>query len=115
MIKIYNTLTKQKEEFKPINPPYVNMYVCGPTVYDYFHIGNDRSFINEDFIRRYNEYRGYQVKYSMNLTDVDDKIIKKSNEEKIKPEQVAENYINAFFEDIDKLKIKRADVYPKAP
>jgi len=114
MIKIYNTLTKQKEEFKPINPPYVNMYVCGPTVYDYFHIGNARSFINADFIRRYLEYRGYQVKYAMNLTDVDDKIIKKSNEEKIKPEQVAEKYINAFFEDIDKLKIKRADVYPKA-
>ncbi len=114
MLKIYNTLTKQKEEFKPINPPNVNMYVCGPTVYDYFHIGNARSFINSDFIRRYLEYRGYKVKFVMNLTDVDDKIIKKSNEEKIDANKVAEKYISAFFEDIEKLKIKEADVYPKA-
>ncbi|RPI70519.1 MAG: cysteine--tRNA ligase, partial [Ignavibacteriales bacterium] len=113
-MKIYNTLTKQKEEFKPINPPNVNMYVCGPTVYDYFHIGNARTFISSDFIRRYLEYKGYKVKYAMNLTDVDDKIINKSNEEKIKPEKVAEKYIDAFFDDIDKLKIKRADIYPKA-
>jgi cysteinyl-tRNA synthetase len=114
MLKIYNTLTKQKEEFKPINPPNVNMYMCGPTVYDYFHIGNARSFVNSDFIRRYLEYKGYKVKFIMNLTDVDDKIIKKSNEEKIKPEKVAEKYIEAFYEDIEKLKIKKADVYPKA-
>jgi cysteinyl-tRNA synthetase len=114
MLKIYNTLTNQKEEFKPIDPPNVNMYMCGPTVYDYFHIGNARSFINADFIRRYLEFKNYKVKYVMNLTDVDDKIINKSNEEKIKPEKVAEKYIEAFFEDIDKLKIKKADVYPKA-
>ena len=114
MLKIYNTLTNQKEEFKPIDPPNVNMYMCGPTVYDYFHIGNARSFINADFIRRYLEFKSYNVKYVMNLTDVDDKIINKSNEEKIKPEKVAEKYIEAFFEDIDKLKIKKADVYPKA-
>ena len=114
MLKIYNTFTKQKEEFKPIHPPNVNMYMCGPTVYDYFHIGNARSFINADFIRRYLEFKNYKVKYVMNLTDVDDKIINKSNEEKIKPEKVAEKYIEAFFEDIDKLKIKKADVYPKA-
>jgi len=114
MLKIYNTLTKQKEEFKPINPPNVNMYVCGPTVYDYFHIGNARTFINSDIIRRYLEYKGYNVKFVMNITDVDDKIIKKSNEEKIEPNQVAEKYIKAFFEDIENLNIKRADVYPKA-
>lgn len=114
MIKIYNTPTKQKEEFKPINPPNVNMYMCGPTVYDYFHIGNARSFINADIIRRYLEYRGYRVKFVMNITDVDDKIIKKSNEENIDSIQVAEKYIQAFFEDLEKLKIKRADVYPKA-
>jgi cysteinyl-tRNA synthetase len=114
VLKIYNTFTKQKEEFKPVNPPNVNMYMCGPTVYDYFHIGNARSFINADFIRRYLEFKNYKVKYVMNLTDVDDKIINKSNEEKIKPEKVAEKYIEAFFEDIDKLKIKKADVYPKA-
>ena len=114
MLKIYNTLTKEKEEFLPINPPNVNMYVCGPTVYDYFHIGNARTFINSDFIRRYLEYKGYNVKFVMNITDVDDKIIKKSNEEKIGPNQVAEKYIKAFFEDIENLNIKRADVYPKA-
>jgi cysteinyl-tRNA synthetase len=114
MLKIYNTLSKQKEEFKPVNPPYVNIYMCGPTVYDYFHIGNARSFIMADVIRKYLGYKGYKVKYVMNLTDVDDKIIKKSNEEKIKPEKVTEKYIDAFFEDIEKLKIKRADIYPKA-
>jgi cysteinyl-tRNA synthetase len=114
MLKIYNTLTKQKEEFKPINPPNVNMYVCGPTVYDYFHIGNARSFVNADIIRRYLEYRGYNVKFVMNLTDVDDRIIKKSIEEKTVSTLVSEKYIKAFFEDIKKLKIKQADVYPKA-
>lgn len=114
MIKIYNTFTNQKEEFKPIDPPNVNMYMCGPTVYDYFHIGNARSFINADIIRRYLEYRGYKVKFVMNITDVDDKIIKKSNEEKIPSSQVAEKYTIAFLEDLEKLKIKKADVYPKA-
>src|SRR3990172_759876 len=114
MLKIYNTLTKKKEEFKPINPPNVNMYVCGPTVYDYFHIGNARTFINSDFIRRYLEYKGYKVKFVMNITDIDDKIIRKSNEEKTSTEQVTEKYIKAFFEDIENLNIKRADVYPKA-
>ncbi|HUX92836.1 MAG TPA: cysteine--tRNA ligase [Ignavibacteriaceae bacterium] len=114
MLSIYNTLTKQKEEFRPINPPFVNMYVCGPTVYDYFHIGNARSFIMADVIRRYLELKGYKVKYVMNLTDVDDKIIKKSIQENKEAKVVSENYINAFFEDIKKLKIKQADIYPKA-
>ena len=88
MLKIYNTLTKQKEEFKPINPPEVRMYMCGPTVYDLFHIGNARSFILADIVRRYLKYSGYKVKFAMNLTDVDDKIIKKSNEEKIDTSEV---------------------------
>jgi cysteinyl-tRNA synthetase len=114
MLKLYNTLTKQKEEFKPINPPNVNFYMCGPTVYDFFHIGNARSFLMADIIRKYLEYRGYKVKYVMNLTDVDDKIIKKSNEEKISSDKVAEKYIHYFMEDIEKLGIKKADVYPKA-
>ena len=114
MLSIYNTLTKKKEEFKPINPPNVKMYVCGPTVYDYFHIGNARSFIMADIIRRYLEYKGYEVKYIMNLTDVDDRIIKKSIDEKREAKLVAEDYSKAFFEDIQKLKIKPADVYPKA-
>ncbi|MEO8398265.1 MAG: cysteine--tRNA ligase [Ignavibacteriaceae bacterium] len=111
---IYNTFTKKKEEFKPINPPNVKMYVCGPTVYDYFHIGNARSFIMADVIRRYLEYKNYDVTFVMNLTDVDDKIIKKSNEEKIDSKHVAEKYVQAFFEDIEKLKIKKANHYPKA-
>ncbi len=111
---IYNTLTRKKEEFKPIDPPDVKMYVCGPTVYDYFHIGNARSFVMADIIRKYLIYKGYKVTYAMNLTDVDDKIIKKSNEQKKNADEIAEHYINSFFEDADRLKIKRADIYPKA-
>ena len=111
---IYNTLTKKKEEFKPLNPPNVGMYVCGPTVYDYFHIGNARSFVMGDIIRRYLIYKGYDVKYVMNLTDIDDKIIRKANEEGVSTQEIAERYSKAFFEDIAKLKIKPADVYPKA-
>ena len=111
---IYNTLTRKKEEFKPIDPPNVKMYVCGPTVYDYFHIGNARSFIMADILRKYLVSKGYVVTYAMNLTDVDDKIIKKSNEQKKSPVEIAEYYISAFFEDIEKLKIKKADIYPKA-
>ncbi len=88
--------------------------MCGPTVYDYFHIGNARSFVMADIVRRYLEYKGYKVKFVMNLTDVDDKIIKKANEEKRNTNEVTEDYINAFFEDITKLKIKKATVYPKA-
>jgi len=114
MLLIYNTLTRKKEEFKPLNPPNVNMYVCGPTVYDYFHIGNARSFIMSDIIRKYLEYKGYNVKYVMNLTDVDDKIIKKAISEKIDSKQVAQKFINAFLEDIEKLKIKKATIFPRA-
>ncbi len=111
---IYNTLTKKKEEFKPINPPHVSMYVCGPTIYDYFHIGNARSFVMADIIRRYLEYKDYDVKFVMNLTDVDDKLIKKANEENTTLEKVADKYAKAFFEDIEKLNVKKATFYPKA-
>lgn len=114
MLVIYNTLTKKKEEFKPLNPNEVKMYVCGPTVYDYFHIGNARSFINADFIRRYLEYKNYKVTFVMNLTDIDDKIIKKSIEEKKSAKEIATQYTQAFFEDIKKLKVKPANYYPKA-
>ncbi len=114
MLKLYNTLTKKVEEFIPINPNEVKIYMCGPTVYDYFHIGNARSFVMADIVRRYLEYKGYNVKLVMNLTDVDDKIIKKANEEKRSTNDVTTDYINAFFEDISKLKIKKATVYPKA-
>ena len=114
MLKLYNTLSKQVEEFAPLNPPNVGMYICGPTVYDYFHIGNARTFIMADIIRRYLEYKGYNVKFVMNLTDIDDKIIKKSIEEKIPASKVAGKYSEAFFEDIKRLRIKPATLYPKA-
>lgn len=114
MLNIYNTLTRKKEEFKPLTPGQVKMYVCGPTVYDYFHIGNARSFIVSDIIRRYLEFKGYDVKFIMNLTDIDDKIIKKANAEKIEAKEVAQKFGAAFFEDIEKLKIKKATMNPKA-
>ncbi|MBK9098615.1 MAG: cysteine--tRNA ligase [bacterium] len=113
-MKLYNTLTKQIEEFIPLNPPNVGMYICGPTVYDYFHIGNARTFIMADIIRRYLEYKKYNVTYIMNLTDIDDKIIKKSIEEKVPASEVAKKYSDAFFDDIKRLKIKPATFYPKA-
>jgi len=114
MLVIQNTQSGKKEEFKPINPPNVNMYVCGPTVYDFFHIGNARSFLISDMIRRYLEYKGYNVKFVMNLTDIDDKIINKSKKENRTFTQVAETFTQAFFEDIKKLKVEPATLYPKA-
>lgn len=114
MLKLYNTLTKQVEEFIPLNSPNVGMYICGPTVYDYFHIGNARTFIMADIIRKYLEYKKYNVTYVMNLTDIDDKIIKKSIEEKVPASEVAKKYSDAFFDDIKRLKIKPATFYPKA-
>jgi cysteinyl-tRNA synthetase len=114
MLKFYNTLTKRVEEFNPINPPNIGMYICGPTVYDFFHIGNARTFVMADIIRRYLEFKGYNVKYVMNLTDIDDKIIKKSIEEKISTNEVADKYSGYFFEDLKRLKIKQATFYPKA-
>ncbi|KAF0153605.1 MAG: cysteinyl-tRNA synthetase [Ignavibacteria bacterium] len=111
---IYNTLSRLKEEFRPLNPPFVTMYMCGPTVYDYFHIGNSRSFIMSDIVRNYLVYKGFKVKFVMNLTDIEDKIIKKSIEKNIPAEEVSQFYTDAFFEDINKLKVKKADIYPKA-
>lgn len=111
---IYNTLTKTKEEFIPIEPGKVKMYTCGPTVYDFFHLGNGRSFIVSDLIRRYLIYRGYDVTYAMNLTDIDDKIINKAISEKVETKTISEKYSLAFLEDTAKLKIKKADIYPKA-
>lgn len=112
-MKLYNTLTRTKEEFIPIEEGKVKMYVCGPTVYNFFHIGNARPFIIFDTFRRYLEYRGYDVKYIQNFTDVDDKIIKRGNEEGITPEQVADKYIDEYFKDADGLGIKRATVHPR--
>ena len=113
-MRLYNTLTRQKEEFIPIDPPNVKMYVCGPTVYDLFHIGNARSFIMADMLRRYLIYKGYNVTYAMNITDIDDKIIKKANDEKRDTKDIANEFTNAFLSDIKKLNIKNADIFPKA-
>ncbi len=113
-MRIYNTLTRQVEEFKPIKENEVNMYVCGPTAYNYFHIGNARPFIVFDTFRNYLKYKGYKVKFVQNITDIEDKIIKKAAEEGIAWDSVAKKYTDAYFEDIDKLKIKRPDVSPKA-
>ena len=112
-MRIYNTLTRTKEEFTPIEEGKVKMYVCGPTVYNYIHIGNARPFIMFDALRRYLEYRGYDVTYVQNFTDVDDKIIKRGHEENLAPEKVAEKYINEYFVDADALGIKRASVHPR--
>jgi cysteinyl-tRNA synthetase len=113
-IKFYNTLTKRIEEFIPLEPGKVKIYMCGPTVYDYFHIGNARSFVMIDIIRRYFIYKGFEVKFVMNLTDIDDKIINKALSEGVTAQEIATKYSQAFFEDIKKLKIKPADVYPRA-
>ena len=112
-MKLYNTLSRKKEEFKPIEEGKVKMYVCGPTVYNFIHIGNARPFIIFDTLRRYLEYRGYDVTFVQNFTDVDDKIIKRSHEENITPEEVATKYIKEYFVDADGLGIKRASVHPQ--
>lgn len=112
-MKLYNTLTRQKEEFIPLEEGKVKMYSCGPTVYNFFHIGNARPFIMFDVLRRYLEYLGYDVKFVQNFTDVDDKIIQRANEEGISPFEVAQKYIDEYFIDADGLGIKRADVHPR--
>lgn len=114
MIKVYNTLTKKKEEFKPLVAGKVKMYVCGPTVYNFFHIGNGRTFIVFDTIRRYFEYRGYEVEFVQNFTDIDDKMIKRANEENTTVKEVGDKYIKEYYEDADNLNIERATVNPRA-
>lgn len=113
-MKIYNTLTKKKEEFATINPMEVNMYVCGPTVYNYFHLGNGRTFIVFDTIRRYLEYRGYKVNFVQNFTDIDDKMIKKATEQHITVKQLGDKFIKEYYNDADRLNIMRATVNPRA-
>jgi len=112
-IKIYNTLTKKKEEFKPLEDKRVHIYVCGPTVYDYSHIGHARTYASFDVMRRYFEYRGYKVTYVNNFTDVNDKIVKRAKEIKDTPEHLSEKFSEEFLNDMDALGIKRADHYPK--
>ncbi|MBU5455693.1 cysteine--tRNA ligase [Caproiciproducens sp. MSJ-32] len=113
-MKIYNSLTRKKEEFIPITPGEIKMYVCGPTVYNYFHIGNGRTFIVFDTIRRYFEYRGYKVKFVQNFTDIDDKMIKRANEEGTTVKDVGDKYIQEYYKDADGLNIKRASINPRA-
>ena len=113
-MKIFNTLTREKEEFKPINEGEVKIYACGPTVYNYIHIGNARPICVFDVLRRYLEYRGYKVTFVQNFTDIDDKIIKKANEEGTDYKTVSEKYIEEFWKDAKGLNFRPATVHPKA-
>jgi cysteinyl-tRNA synthetase len=110
----FNTLSKRKEEFKPLKGKTVRMYTCGPTVYDFAHIGNFRAYVFEDVLRRYLEYKKYGVKQVMNLTDVDDKTIKGAKKAGVSLQEYTKKYSDAFFEDIKKLNIEKAEVYPRA-
>ncbi len=112
-MRIYNTLTRKKEEFVPIDEKEIKVYVCGPTVYNYFHIGNARPFVVFDTLRKYLEYRGYNVKYVQNFTDVDDKIIKRAKEEGIQASEVSEKYIEEYFKDAEALNVKHATLHPR--
>lgn len=112
-LRFYNTLTSSVEDFKPMQDMVVRMYVCGPTVYDYSHMGHARSYIVFDVIRRYMKYKGYNVIYVQNFTDVDDKILKKAVELNVTPLEVSRRYIDAYFDDFDRLNVMRADYYPR--
>ncbi len=113
-MKIFNTMTRQKEEFVPLDKNEVKMYSCGPTVYDYFHIGNARPFIIFDTMRRYLEYQGYKVNFVQNFTDIDDKMIKRANAEGITVKELGERFIEEYFKDAKALGIKEATTHPKA-
>jgi len=113
-LKFYNTLRNRIEEFKEIKKGNIGLYTCGPTVYDYAHIGNFRTFISQDLLKRYLLYLGYNVNHVMNITDVDDRTIRKSNDLKIPLDQVTDKYIKAFFQDLEILNILKANVYPRA-
>ena len=113
-MRLYNAMSQQKEEFIPIEPGKVRMYCCGPTVYNFIHVGNARPTIMFDVIRRYFEYKGFEVNFVQNFTDVDDKIIKRANEEGITSDEVAEKYIGEYFTDAKALGVRPATVHPKA-
>ncbi len=113
-MKLYNSMTRKKEDFVPVNEGEVLMYSCGPTVYNFFHLGNARPFIIFDTLRRYFEYMGYDVKFVQNFTDIDDKMIKNANEQGITVAQLAEKFINEYFVDAKGLGIKEASVHPRA-
>lgn len=113
-MKIYNTMTRKKEEFIPLVEGEVKMYSCGPTVYDYFHIGNARPFIIFDIMRRYLEYQGYKVTFVQNFTDIDDKLINRAKEENVTVKELAERFISEYFIDAKALGIREATIHPKA-
>ncbi|MBQ3817151.1 MAG: cysteine--tRNA ligase, partial [Clostridia bacterium] len=113
-MRIFNTLTRSKDEFKPITPGKVKIYACGPTVYNYIHIGNARPLCVFDVLRRYLEWRGNEVTFVQNFTDIDDKLIKRANEEGITVPEVAERYIKEFWIDAKGLNIREATVHPRA-
>ena len=113
-MKIFNSMTRKKEEFVPMEPGEVKMYCCGPTVYNFIHVGNARPIIIFDVLRRYLEYRGYHVTFAQNFTDVDDKIIRRANEEGISSQEVAEKYIKEYFQDAHALGVHDATIHPKA-
>ena len=113
-MKLYNTLTRKKEEFVPVHEGKVGIYACGPTVYNYFHIGNARPFIMFDILRRFMEHIGYEVTYVQNFTDIDDKMINRANEEGISVKELGDRFIDEYFKDADALGIHRATVHPRA-
>ena len=113
-MKLFNTLTRYKEDFKPIEEGHVKMYACGPTVYNYFHLGNARPFVTFDTLRRYLEYRGYDVEFCQNFTDIDDKMINRANEEGVTVKDIAERYIKEYYVDADGLNCKRPTYQPRA-
>lgn len=114
MLHIYNTLSRRKEEFQPLEPGKIKMYVCGVTVYDYCHIGHARTFVNFDMMVRYLRYRGYDVTYVRNITDIDDKIIRRANEKGISCKELSSAFIGEMHQDFDALNILRPDLEPKA-
>ena len=113
-MKVFNTMSREKEEFVPLDPNEVKIYACGPTVYNYIHIGNARPLCVFDVLRRYMEYRGYNVKFVQNFTDIDDKIINRANEEGTDYKTISEKYIEEFWTDAKGLNVKEATVHPKA-
>ena len=113
-MKFYNTLNRKKEEFQPLNKGKVTLYTCGPTVYDFAHIGNLRAFLFEDILRRYLEFEGLQVLHVMNITDIDDKTIRRSQEEKRPLIDFTDEYTQAFFDDLKTLNMLFAHHYPRA-
>ncbi|NLB44767.1 MAG: cysteine--tRNA ligase, partial [Clostridiaceae bacterium] len=113
-MRLYNTQIRDKQDFIPLEEGKVRMYVCGPTVYNYFHLGNARPFITYDTLRRYLEFSGYQVTYVQNFTDIDDKMINRARAEKISIGELADRFIREYFIDADALNIRRASIHPRA-